>query len=297
MAARVRMAVAVAVAIALIAPASAPARSANVAALQVGLRALHLYRGSLDGVAGPATRRAVRGFQRRKRLTVDGIAGPATRRALGRRGRPRLGSRPLRLGQRGWDVAALQFLLGRRGFPAGSIDGGFGSRTGWAVRRFQGAAGLRVDGVAGPATVRGLQRRGRRHGPASAPGGPVLFLRPVHAPMGDGFGRPGGRRHDGIDFLAPTGTPVGAAGRGVVVFAGWNPGGYGNLVEVRHRLGFQTWYAHLSLIAASPGQAVVGGTRIGYVGSTGHATAPHLHFEVRHYGVPIDPLPRLIGSP
>jgi murein DD-endopeptidase MepM/ murein hydrolase activator NlpD len=66
---------------------------------------------------------------------------------------------------------------------------------------------------------------------------------------------------------------------------------------VRHRLGFQTWYAHLSQIAALPGQAVVGGTRIGYVGATGHATGPHLHFEVRHYGVPIDPLPRLLGSP
>ena len=295
MAARVRMAVVVAAAIALIAPAPSAARSANVAALQVGLRALHLYRGGIDGVAGPATRRAVRRFQRLKRLAVDGIPGPATRRALGRRGGPRLGSRPLRLGRRGWDVAALQFLLGRRGFPAGSIDGGFGGRTELAVRRFQRVAGLRVDGVAGHATLRALGRR--RRGPVPAPWGPVLFLRPVQAPMGDGFGRPGGRRHDGIDFLAPAGTLVGAAGRGVVVFAGWNSGGYGNLIEVRHRLGFETWYAHLSRVAASPGQAVVGGTPIGYVGATGHATGPHLHFEVRHHGVPIDPLPRLLGSP
>ena len=281
---------AAAVALGLLAPASASARSANVAALQVALRAVHLYRGGIDGIQGPATRRAVRRLQRRKRLAVDGIPGPRTRRALGRRGRPRLGSRPMRQGQRGWDVAALQFLLARRGFPSGSIDGGFGPRTRGAVRRFQRAAGLVPDGVAGRATLRALRRRR-----LSAAGGPVLFLRPVHAPMGDGFGHPGGRRHDGIDFRAPAGAPVGAAGRGVVEFAGWTRGGYGNLVVVRHRLGFETLYAHLSRISASPGQAVVGHTRVGYVGSTGHSTGPHLHFEVRHHRVPINPLPRLIG--
>src|SRR5439155_14891960 len=103
--------------------------------------------------------------------------------------------------------------------------------------------------------------------------GPVRFLRPVHGPMGDGFGvRPNGRRHTGIDLLAPSGAPIGAAGRGVVSSAGWNSGGYGYLVVVQHRLGFQTWYAHLSRIAVRPGQAVVGGTRIGYVGATGRAT-------------------------
>jgi murein DD-endopeptidase MepM/ murein hydrolase activator NlpD len=291
MSGRVRTTVVAAVAIALIAPAPASARSANVAALQVALRAVHLYRGGIDGVAGPGTRRAVRRLQRRKRLAVDGVVGPRTRRALGRRGRPRLGSRPMRLRQRGWDVAALQFLLARRGFPSGSIDGGFGPQTRRAVRRFQRTAGLAADGVAGRATLRALKRRRR----LSSSGGPVLFLRPVNAPMGDGFGHPGGRRHDGIDFPAPAGTPVGAAGRGVVESAGWNSGGYGNLVVVRHRLGFVSMYAHLSRIAASPGQAVVGHTRVGYVGSTGHSTGPHLHFEVRHHGVPIDPAPRLIG--
>src|SRR5204863_2501419 len=81
-----------------------------------------------------------------------------------------------------------------------------------------------------------------------------------------------------------------------VAFAGWNDGGYGNLVVVKHRLGFESWYAHLSRIAASEGEAVVGGSRIGYVGSTGHATGPHLHFEVRHFGTPIDPVPRLLSA-
>ncbi len=86
---------------------------------------------------------------------------------------------------------------------------------------------------------------------------------------------------------------MGAAGRGVTQFAGWNSGGYGNLVIVQHRLGFQTWYAHLSRATSYPGEVVTGGTRIGYVGSTGHSTGPHLHFEVRLNGTPINPLPRL----
>jgi murein DD-endopeptidase MepM/ murein hydrolase activator NlpD len=101
--------------------------------------------------------------------------------------------------------------------------------------------------------------------------------------------------HTGIDFPAAKGTTVGAAGRGTVAFAGWNTGGYGYLVVVRHRLGYESWYAHLSTIAVAPGQYVVGGTPIGGVGSTGHSTGPHLHFEVRHFGTPIDPIPRLLS--
>jgi murein DD-endopeptidase MepM/ murein hydrolase activator NlpD len=265
----------------------------SVAALQVALKAMNLYGGAIDGIRGPRTRGAVLRFQRRRRLTVDGVVGPQTRRALGRRGRPGLGSRVMRRGQRGWDVAALQFLLGRRGFSAGGIDGGFGAQTDSAVRRFQGASGLTVDGLVGPATLSAL-----RHGSSGtgAPTGPVRFLRPVRAPMGDGFGPRGGRMHTGIDFPAPMGTPIGAAGRGVVKFAGWNTGGYGYLVVVSHRLGFESWYAHQSRIAVSPGQAVTGGSRIGYVGSTGHSTGPHLHFEVRHNGTPINPLPYLLGA-
>ncbi len=114
--------------------------------------------------------------------------------------------------------------------------------------------------------------------------------------MGDGFGYPGGRRHDGIDFPAALGTPIGAAGVGVVTFAGWNSGGYGNLMVVRHRLGYETWYAHQSRFAVGVGASVAGGVRIGYVGSTGRSTGPHLHFEVRHNGVPINPLPLLLAQ-
>ena len=130
----------------------------------------------------------------------------------------------------------------------------------------------------------------------TAPSDPVRFLRPLNAPMGDGFGYPGGRLHTGIDFPAPMGAFVGAAGRGVVSFAGWNSGGYGNLVVVTHRLGFESWYAHLSSISAWLGESVIGGSAIGRVGSTGHSTGPHLHFEVRQFGTPIDPLPRLLSA-
>jgi len=271
----------------------AQAGRGNVAALQVALRALGYRPMAIDGISGPWTRRAVRRFQRRKRLAVDGIAGPRTLRALGRRGRPRYGRRPMRRGHQGFDVAALQFVLWARGFHPGGFDGGFGPRTARAVRRYQRAVGLAVDGVVGPSTRRALRRR-RVYAPSR--GGPVRFLRPLRGPIGDGFGWVGGRRHTGLDFPAGYGRAVGAAGRGRVAFAGWNSGGYGYLVVIRHRLGFQSWYAHLSRITVSVGRRVVGGTLIGRVGSTGRSTGPHLHFEVRRFGTPIDPRPRLLSA-
>ena len=262
-----------------------------MAALQAALDELRLYRGYVDGIKGPLTRHAVIAFQRRRGLTVDGIAGPRTRRALGWRGRPRLGSRTMRFGNRGWDVAALQFLLQRAGHGPGRADGLFGPLTRGAVQRAQRAAGIAVDGLAGPATI-GALRAGSE--PAS---GPVRFLRPVAGPIGDGFGAPrGDHRHEGVDFPVPYGTRVGAAGRGTTIYAAYNYGGYGNLVVIQHRLGFTTWYAHLASITSWVGEQVVGGTRIGFVGSTGDSTGPHLHFEVRRYNTPIDPVPLLLAA-
>ncbi len=282
-------------------PSHALAGSPNVAALQVALKAKGLYGASVDGVRGPLTRAAVVRFQRRRRLAADGIAGPQTRAALGRRGRPALGSRVVRRGRRGWDVAALQYLLARRGYPPGAIDGIFGAITDIAVRNYQRALGLAVDGQAGPATLGSLRRPSTSPNSSPSPQGPVRFLRPVAAPIGDGFGAPRGRgrhkrRHSGIDFKAWSGTRVGAAGVGVTEFVGLNQGGYGNLVVVRHRLGFTTWYAHLSRITTWVGESVNGGTRIGLVGSTGNSTGPHLHFEARRWGTPIDPMPYLLAA-
>ncbi|MEA2445334.1 MAG: hypothetical protein QOJ12_2626, partial [Thermoleophilales bacterium] len=280
--------------------AHARGSNANTAALQVALKALRHYSGAVDGIPGPRTTRAVRAFQSSRHLPTDGVVGPRTRRALGRRGRPLLGKRILQRGSTGWDVAALQFMLRRRGYSPGSVDGGYGAGTLSAVKRLQAARGLPADGRVGSQTLRALRRaRATRSGGGSTgttgtASGPVRFLRPLNAPMGDGFGFVSGRNHTGIDFPAPSGTPIGAAGRGTVTFAGWNSGGYGNLMIVRHRLGYETWYAHLSGFTAGVGTSVAGGVQIATVGSTGRSTGPHLHFEVRKDGVPINPAPYLL---
>ncbi len=94
--------------------------------------------------------------------------------------------------------------------------------------------------------------------------------------------------HQGIDFAAPTGTPVRAVGDGVVDFAGWQ-NGYGNVIFIEHSRGHTTVYAHLSSMKVSRGQRVSQGQHIGGVGSTGWATGPHLHFEFRINGKHKDP--------
>jgi peptidoglycan hydrolase-like protein with peptidoglycan-binding domain len=267
-------------------PAAAGARGrAGVAALQVALSARGLYAGTIDGYYGPLTRRAVRGFQRRRGLTVDGIAGLRTRRALGRRGRPALGARPIRSGMVGWDVAALQFALAWHGFPSGGFDGGFGPRTDRALRRFQRFARLPADGVAGPLTLRALAR--------PDPSSPIRLAAPVRMrPIGDRFGPRGARFHAGLDFPAPQGWNVRAAGRGRVVMSSWLDG-FGRTVIVAHRRRVRTLYAHLSGSRVVPGERVAAGERIAYVGATGRATGPHLHFEVIVRGAEVDPLTAL----
>ena len=275
-----RRAVALLLAVLLIVAPAASGQSARTAALQVALRATGDYAGTVDGVRGPMTAAAVRRFQARRGLAADGIAGPVTRRALGRRGRPGIGRRVVREGMRGWDVGALQWRLARHGFPSGAMDGGFGPRTDAALRRFQAWAGLGADGVAGPATLAALRR---------APQRSILrFLAPLGVAPTDRFGPRGAMFHTGLDFPAPAGTPVVAAGRGCVESVGWNDG-YGRLVVIRHRLGMTSWYAHLSRISVPRGHCVVAGDRIGRVGTSGRSTGPHLHFELRLNGAAVDP--------
>ncbi len=98
--------------------------------------------------------------------------------------------------------------------------------------------------------------------------------------------------HPGFDLAAPTGTQVGAARGGDVVHAG-PAGTYGNLVIVRHEDGFETRYAHLSEVHVKKGDRVETGQDVGAVGSTGHSTGPHLHFEIRKEGKALDPKPYL----
>jgi hypothetical protein len=265
----------------VLAPPALAGRDAGLAALQVALQSRGLYAGSIDGVKGPATTLAVVRFQRRAGLTPDGIVGPSTRKALGRYGRHLLGTRPLTRGAAGWDVAALQFLLAWHGFPSSTIDGGLGDHTERALRRFQRWAGLTPDGVAGATTYAALRRA-----PSACP---ISLAWPVEAPVGDAFGPRGNRFHAGIDLTAASGTAVGAAASGHVVYAGWLAGGWGNLVVVAHSNGVRTMYAHLSRIEVRLKQSVSTGTRVGLVGATGDATGPHLHFEVRLRRAAVDP--------
>ena len=96
------------------------------------------------------------------------------------------------------------------------------------------------------------------------------------------------KMHTGIDFAAPIGTPILAAGDGIVEDAKWW-GGYGRWVRIGHNRDWETGYGHMSAIAVRPGQHVTQGQVIGYVGTTGRSTGPHLHFEVWHDHTPIDP--------
>jgi len=101
--------------------------------------------------------------------------------------------------------------------------------------------------------------------------------------------------HPGLDIRAGQGTPVAAAGAGVVVYAG-RMSGYGNMVVVDHCFELKTVYAHLSAIYTDLGQRVLAGDTIGAVGQTGRATGPHLHYEVRVGAAPVDPMCYLDGA-
>lgn len=98
--------------------------------------------------------------------------------------------------------------------------------------------------------------------------------------------------HPGFDLAAKAGTEVAAAARGTVVQAG-PAGSYGNLVTLRHDDGFETRYAHLSAVDVKVGDVIEAGQQLGAVGTTGHSTGPHLHFEIRQNGRPVDPAPLL----
>ncbi|MDQ3246811.1 MAG: M23 family metallopeptidase [Pseudomonadota bacterium] len=147
-----------------------------------------------------------------------------------------------------------------------------GGRVGW----FDGNAGQqRSDGLMAPVAGRVTSTFGTRvH--------PILRYSRFHA---------------GVDFGAVSGTPIVAAADGQVTGAGWS-GGYGRQVRLAHGSGLTTTYSHLSSIAAAPGMPVRQGQVIGYVGSSGLSTGPHLHFEVRSYGRAIDPLTaKLVSRP
>ncbi len=131
-------------------------------------------------------------------------------------------------------------------------------------------------------------------------GGSGVLAWPIGGPVTSGFGwrthpiTGSSRFHAGIDIGAGSGTPIGAADSGTVIISGWQ-GGYGNTVVVDHGGGLTTLYAHQSSIAVGNGASVSKGGLIGYVGSTGFSTGPHLHFETRVNGNPVNPMGYLGG--
>ena len=149
-----------------------------------------------------------------------------------------------------------------------------------------------TDSITGPPpplpAVPGLPVAAAR--PAPTPSG---LIWPIHGSVAQEFGHNG---HPGIDIDAPYGTPVHAAGNGVVIWAGWQ-GGYGNFVLIDHGNGLITAYGHQSRIAVTRGQTVTQGDLIGYEGSTGYSTGPHVHFEVRINNVPHNPRLYIPGNP
>ena len=140
------------------------------------------------------------------------------------------------------------------------------------------------------------QLRSRQSGQPPPPSGHGVLGVPIPgAPVTSGFGPrvhpifSDARMHTGVDFGAGEGTPIKASADGVVVSAGAQ-GGYGNATIIDHGNSLATLYAHQSRMAVSAGQSVKRGQVIGYVGHTGYATGPHLHFEVRVDGTPVDPM-------
>lgn len=172
------------------------------------------------------------------------------------------------------------------------------------VSRIFVAAGLSVSllGALGIAAADAAQAKPKPH---AGTGTPVKHDRVIPLPAGSwGWATPFGAagpmwasgHHTGQDFHVAAGTPILAAAAGTVIFTG-NGGPYGNLTEIQHPDGVQTWYAHQSRISTTVGSRVRPGQVIGAVGATGNTTGPHLHFEVRIGGQTVDPRPWLSGAP
>ena len=115
------------------------------------------------------------------------------------------------------------------------------------------------------------------------------FIWPSNAHFLSGFDYNPGANHRGIDIDGETGDPVYAVDNGVIVYAGWNDWGYGNMIVINHGNGWQTLYAHLSALYVGCGQSVYQGTGIGAIGSTGNSTGSHLHFEMMYNAVKVNP--------
>jgi murein DD-endopeptidase MepM/ murein hydrolase activator NlpD len=196
---------------------------------------------------------------------------------------------------------ATQAIAARTAEQRSVRDGLVASRDALAAARRdkqETLSGIREDRAEFVAEVESLQResaalaatiRSAQSGSVGSGVSASGLIWPVHGPVTSGFGWRWGRMHEGIDIAVPTGTPVAAAASGTVITAGWL-GGYGNLVVIDHGNGLATAYGHNSSVTVGVGQSVAQGQVIAYSGSTGHSSGPHVHFEVRVNGSPVDPL-------
>ncbi len=220
-----------------------------------------------DGIFGPETDAAVRGYQSRSGLAVDGIVGPNT-----------------------WSTLFAPAAVGGSDVPQGVRE---------HIEQRLESAGAQLEGAAAPEAAPAPQSAPAPDAdPAPAPTGSCgssTIATPVSGTTSSPYGPRGGRNHDGVDIAAPTGTPVRSAACGNVSIAG-QQSGYGNIVCVTHTSRFSTCYAHLSQFATSQGAQVEQGQVIGYVGCTGNCTGPHLHFETRVDGQAQNPSSYLGGT-
>lgn len=124
------------------------------------------------------------------------------------------------------------------------------------------------------------------------------YIWPAQGVLTSGYGWRWGRMHNGIDIANAIGTPILAAAAGVVSSAGWDEGGYGQLIEIEHPDGSMTRYGHNNRILVRPGELVEQGQQISEMGSTGYSTGPHLHFEIHPPGQEaVNPMAYLQGDP
>ena len=284
-----------------------------VKALQKALVAAGIsVRGGVDGRFGSGTTAAVTSFQQNMRIAATGVIDQLTAQLLGLTPAPTLP----KIGDTGDAVKSLQNLLIAAGIAVkGGADGKFGNATKNAITSFQKAQGLKANGILDLRTavyigfIPGLVATTPTTSPATTPTttpttatlptvfpvlGPCWFTDTWQAP------RSGGRQHEGVDIIAKSGTPIYAVANGTItrVFLD-RPGSLGgNAVRLTAADGTYFHYAHLSAFAegAALGATVVAGQVIGYIGSTGSSSTPHLHFEY-HPGGGVATNPYLVIKP